>query len=721
MSTPESLAASPVDGLVGSLTPPRVTAVYTCGLAAVAVAMLLLPAIYVAIIGALGYALLWYARLAFPDSPNILTAALYASPLMAGTILIFFTLKPFLAERRGVPVRIALEPACEPALVAIVNHLCELLHAPRPSRIEVDLQPNASASLQGGVRSLMRRRIVLTIGLPLIAGLSRRELAGVLAHELSHFAQGAGMRLTYIIASINLWFARVAFERDKWDEWLEKPASADPRLTLAIVLARGSVAVTRTMLKGLFWIGHAISCFLLRQMEYNADRCQALFAGSAAFESCSRRIEGMSLAWATVGPVLQLGLARRELPDDLASLVAHRHRLAGKEIDRFVEQRATKPTRFFDTHPALADRILAVRRMGSLGVYRGDGPASDLFSNLTEISRAATRQFYEQNHLLLEGVRLVPSRIALADAEGSHRSHLAVFNFYEGEPFYISPLPAERRNAVSPNELLKELFEARQRMRRERARTHDSTRRYEGSFVRLLNLTVAHHLIAVGVELSELAIGVWLKDVEKVGVQDAIAAATVRALADREAAVAELALLERAAVERIDTALALLPHTQDPLIGEDSAMLLEQALKLGAFLNTLDATHPAMRELHIGTIALNALENAPASLDPSAVKNQISALSVELMATLQRVVAAVGDYPHLMTDSGSGTVAAHLGGPGELTLIVAVPRLFALIDQYHSRLLEIVMAVEDAWRGQLAGMGAPNNRTRGGIRKTQLE
>ena len=75
--------------------------------------------------------------------------------------------------------------------MAIVNHLCGLLHAPRPWSIDVDLRPNASASFQGGIRALMRRRIVLTIGLPLIAGLSARELAGILAHELSHFGQGA--------------------------------------------------------------------------------------------------------------------------------------------------------------------------------------------------------------------------------------------------------------------------------------------------------------------------------------------------------------------------------------------------------------------------------------------------------------------------------------------------------------------------------------------------
>jgi Zn-dependent protease with chaperone function len=36
--------------------------------------------------------------------------------------------------------------------------------------------------------------LVLVIGLPLAAGMSMRQVAGVLAHEFGHFAQGAGMR-----------------------------------------------------------------------------------------------------------------------------------------------------------------------------------------------------------------------------------------------------------------------------------------------------------------------------------------------------------------------------------------------------------------------------------------------------------------------------------------------------------------------------------------------
>src|SRR5262249_41038654 len=157
-------------------------------------------------------------------------------------------------------------------------------------------------------------------------------------------------------------------------------------------------------------------------------------------------------------------------------------------------------------------------------------------------------------------------------------------------------------------------------------------RRYEGSGVRLINLTVARYLTALGAELSQLPINLRLEDVEKEGVQEAIARALTRALVERDTALVELAALERAAIDRIETALALLPHTLGPLIGTDAATLLGQALKAGALLNALDATRSEMRQLYAGAFALNMLENASAThRDTAAVKGQMSKLNDELM------------------------------------------------------------------------------------------
>ncbi|MEO8429753.1 MAG: M48 family metallopeptidase [Verrucomicrobiota bacterium] len=119
--------------------------------------------------------------------------------------------KPFFAAKARTPEPITLDPAKEPLLFAFVQKICGLVGAPVPCRIDVDCQVNASAGLR---RGLWSTDLVLTIGLPLASGMDMRQFAGVLAHEFGHFAQGAGMRLTYIIRQINFWFAQVVYERD---------------------------------------------------------------------------------------------------------------------------------------------------------------------------------------------------------------------------------------------------------------------------------------------------------------------------------------------------------------------------------------------------------------------------------------------------------------------------------------------------------------------------
>jgi len=92
-------------------------------------------------------------------------------------------------------------------LFEFVDQLCDLVGRARgPRKIKVDCQVNASAGFAGGMFSLLGHNLVLTIGLPLAAGLNLRQLTGVLAHEFGHFAQGTAMRVSYIVRSINGWF-----------------------------------------------------------------------------------------------------------------------------------------------------------------------------------------------------------------------------------------------------------------------------------------------------------------------------------------------------------------------------------------------------------------------------------------------------------------------------------------------------------------------------------
>ena len=198
---------------------------YYTGLVTVAMSLVILQVIYLALVAHAGYSTYRYVLRLPGDFAKmqlgILTIVVLATPTVAGVAVTFFLLKPLFAKAPAAVERLHLDRVAEPVLFAFVERLCTMLGAPAPTRIDIDLRANASASLRRGWRSLLSRDLVLTIGLPLATSLNVRQFGGVLAHEFGHFSQHAGMRLYFLIMTIRHWFARVAYERDEWDADLE--------------------------------------------------------------------------------------------------------------------------------------------------------------------------------------------------------------------------------------------------------------------------------------------------------------------------------------------------------------------------------------------------------------------------------------------------------------------------------------------------------------------
>ena len=150
---------------------------------------------------------------------------------------------------------------------------------------------------------MLRRGLLLTIGLPLVAGLSVRQFGGVLAHEFGHFAQGSGMRVTALVRQINYWFARVVFERDHWDAKLDAwSRNNDWRALIVVNLARAAVGASRLVLKGLMKIGHAVSSFLLRQILFTVVLAITTGARVALSRSVSTKRKGNQRSGASETP-----------------------------------------------------------------------------------------------------------------------------------------------------------------------------------------------------------------------------------------------------------------------------------------------------------------------------------------------------------------------------------------------------------------------------------
>jgi Zn-dependent protease with chaperone function len=394
-----------IGGLAGKIEPVPVGIGYRLGLLLVAATMIVLPIIYIALIALAGYGVYWYAInavgmfQAVRGRAVIVVLVAYLGPLVAGVILVFFMIKPLFARRQVTFHPLSVSRGEQPLLFAFVERLCDVVGAPKPSRIDVDTNVNASASFREGWWGFIRKDLVLTIGLPLVAGMDLRMLTGVLAHEFGHFAQGTGMRLTYLIRSINGWFYRVVYERDSWDAWLVNAQHSSEHWAISIIVAlsRLFVWITRRILWLLMVIGHGVSSFALRQMEFDADRYEARVAGSDTFVKTAERLELLQVASHAAMNELESAWREKRLCDDLPTFIQSREADLPAELRKaLAKHNAEGKTGWFDTHPANADRNRSARREATPGIFTLDAPATALFRNYDDLARRATVAFYHE-------------------------------------------------------------------------------------------------------------------------------------------------------------------------------------------------------------------------------------------------------------------------------------------------------------------------------------
>lgn len=404
LPTAEVVSAGPfiLNAFQGEIESVSVGLGYKLSIGLVLMFMLLLPVVYVALIGLVcvliglhavhDTALLHTGR----GRGALLAVLIYLAPLGAGAVLVFFMFKPLFARplKRGRPRSLSRNQ--EPLLFAFVDRVCEVVGAPSPSRIDVDCDVNASASFRRGLLSMFGDDLVLTIGLPLVAGLNTRQLAGVLAHEFGHFSQGAGMRLSYLVRSVSFWLTRVVYERDAWDARLVGLSQElDIRLGIVFYMARVFVWCTRKILWCLMVLGHLISGILMREMEFDADCYEARLAGSDCFEATSRQV--MLLDAATHGAYADLDDFAREgrLADDLPRLIAANVGQLKPAVVELVNKAVDEEAAgLFATHPAWRDRIDRAHDEQAPGVFHVELPSASLFRDFAALCRTCTFDFY---------------------------------------------------------------------------------------------------------------------------------------------------------------------------------------------------------------------------------------------------------------------------------------------------------------------------------------
>lgn len=554
---------------------------YRLGVLLVALLVVLLPMLYLALIAAVGGLIWWYATSVPPGfgvldvggrgSGRLVLFAMIAYGIVyvvAGIVLLLM-LKPLLPRRQPREESIGISRAEQPLLYEFVDRLCRSVKAPPPTHIVLNCQVNAAAAVRKGL--LGGGDITLVIGMPLAAGMTLRQLTGVLAHEFGHFAQGGAAYTERLVSTTVNAMGRAIFERDAVDDVMVELAENDESILFVLVgrLSMGAAWAVRGILFILFYLAHRVSFAVRRQREYDADRYEIRVAGSRTFVETSDRLLQLNLASGRAYFRLRELFGEGRLVDDLPALIAAEARHVSKKKLREARDADRRAKRsWHQTHPPDYLRIAAAERLDAPGAFHVDGPASLLFRDFDRLCREVTFQHYKLDHELpMDGCRILPTSKLIADERVRFAEQQALSRFGQGLIHAERPIFPDRDLPAPANHdaAMEMLTDLRAQIRRNAPagrEAHLQFEKAEGLLVRAAAISALFRSGRGCVELDEqMAEALGRKVIRS---EEALRAALPAWEEARRTAYATLERLQSDVLLRLHLATHLSPPADDP-------------------------------------------------------------------------------------------------------------------------------------------------------------
>ncbi|TWU02141.1 M48 family metallopeptidase [Stieleria varia] len=378
-------------------------------LVTVSMAMLIVPALFTLFVIASSVILFWLFFRWLGSEPFMLPHPALGMLFVAACFLVLASWLPvfnmFIAVIRlmlhgagGDEQSMTLTRENQPVMYEFVDQICDKVGAPKPSRINLDCEFNASASLRRGWMSFGKPDLVLTLGVPLIAVQSTQQLAVDIAHEFGHFRQGREMKASYLIRSLTGWFmhsAYVGMVRAEINSYLIANSEHSNNFLLGIMYVIGWVG--RRMMWYFGLAGHAVAGSLSREMEYDADRHAIHLAGTRAFIESSANFERYGAAYQITIENLKQLFHAGVLVDNIPRFMLHIGRtLPATTIQQIAAETEQRKQELHDTHPPTRERNAAAAQLNQNGIVTINRPASDLIHHWQQLCKDITLDFYSR-------------------------------------------------------------------------------------------------------------------------------------------------------------------------------------------------------------------------------------------------------------------------------------------------------------------------------------
>lgn len=224
---------------------------------------------------------------------------LWIAAILAGDLFLLgfmvAVVRRLLMIRRNSKTFLTVTPQSQPELYAFVRRVARLLRVPAPRVIRLDAEVGLILR-PGSVRGiLLGSGPEIVIGLPLLYGLSARQLSGVIAHAYAGYTTEARRSGYPLLCAIDRWlFAQSGITRSAFAirQELKEHRTPQPYQWL-----RGLALPFDLLVQGTFYLLYhlisAVTFVVTRRIDMAGDLFSARIAGSTEFRSTQFRLRSL--------------------------------------------------------------------------------------------------------------------------------------------------------------------------------------------------------------------------------------------------------------------------------------------------------------------------------------------------------------------------------------------------------------------------------------------
>ncbi len=377
---------------------------------------IVVPALYFAMLAGLGVGM-WQYAVHVPVHKSFGGILLWITPLLTGLLICVFMLRPiFVSAHRHT--RMQLNQSQAPQLFELVRRISEATGTPAPEAIYVDCEANAYVTSAAGLKGYLKKRLELTIGMPLIYGMNTLQLSSVLAHEFGHFSQSFEMFTSGLVNRVNSWMGTCGWQKDplevRLEQWCEEGKAGF--FDFAIVVALWSIRGVSWLFRKLYDLNLRLTQSLSQQMEFNADDHAVQVVGSNVFVGLSTRVRellhGESMAWYANQGAYNENRLFENLP---AAAAAYADTLTEDMKAQIQQEIEAHTTEYWSSHPADRERIDRAKAHDIADLPGGDIPATSLFADSDKLAMQVTLQTYTRDRGLKDAGQCVVGNQVILD------------------------------------------------------------------------------------------------------------------------------------------------------------------------------------------------------------------------------------------------------------------------------------------------------------------